>query len=65
MPKITSIKSFPCNFPKTFIGPSLLRHKFLDLKFLQGSRNLWELLISVIKAGGFIIRCFAKGARKL
>ena len=40
VPKLTGKKSLLCNFPKIFIGPSLLCHKFLDIKFLQGCNNL-------------------------
>ena len=56
--------SFPYKFLKIFKGPSFHCQKFLDLKPFWDSSNLYELLISTIKAGGLFIRFFAKAVRK-
>ena len=58
--KINNKNAFPYKFPKNFKWSSFLCQKFIDLKSLQESSNLWELLISVLKMGGFFIRFLAK-----
>ena len=55
---------FRTNFWKYLKGRRFKVKKFLDVKSLWESINLYELLISIIKTGGLFIRFFAKVVRK-
>ena len=65
IPKDCGRASYPCS---SYRASNLLFRfnnscKVLDLKSLWKSMKLWDLLISVMKTGGFFIRSFAKAGR--
>ena len=62
--KTNNEDAFPYKFLKIFKGPSFHCQKFLDLKSLWESINLYKLLMSFIKMGDLFIRFFAKAVRK-
>ena len=72
LPKTADKIYFPCKFSNVFQGPKFLCQIFLDLKPLQKSSNLYELLIYIIKSFKYIItniikffhKIFGKGHQK-
>ena len=62
--KTNNENAFLYKFLKIFKGPPFHRQKFLDVKSMWESSNLYELLTSIIKTGGLFIRYFAKAVRK-
>ena len=63
--KTNNENAFPYTFLTIFKGLSFRCQKFLDLKSLWESSDLYEPLITIIKTGSLFIRFFAKGVRKL
>ena len=62
--KTNNENAFQYKFLKIFKGPPFYCQKFLDLKSLQESSNLYKLLISIINTGDLFIRFFGKAVRK-
>ena len=58
--KANNENAFPYKFLEIFKEPSFHCQKFVDLKSLWESSDLYEILISIIKVGGLFIRFFAK-----
>ena len=61
--KTSNEKALLCKFLKTFKGPSFHCKKFLDLKSLGQSSNLYTFLILIIQMGGLLVKFFAKVVR--
>ena len=58
--KANNENAFPYKFLEIFKEPSFHCQKFVDLKSLWESSDLYEILISIIKVGGLFIRILAK-----